>query len=71
MRIGEKILLDDGKIEVLVMEITEDKCVKVKVLNAGHAAVPKGVNLPDTKISLPSLSEKDLSDLDFIIEPGY
>lgn len=67
VRIGEKILLDDGKIEVLVIEITADNCVRVKVLTSGTLLPKKGVNLPDTNISLPSLSEKDLRDLDFII----
>jgi pyruvate kinase len=67
VRIGEKILLDDGKIEVLVIEITQQNSVKVKVLTPGTLLPKKGVNLPDTKISLPSLSEKDLNDLDFII----
>ncbi len=67
VRVGEKILLDDGKIEVLVKEIGTDKRVKVEVLTAGLLSSKKGVNLPDTKISLPSLSEKDLNDLDFII----
>lgn len=65
--VGEKILLDDGKIEVLVKEIGTDKRVKVEVLSPGILSSKKGVNLPDTKISLPSLSEKDLDDLDFII----
>jgi len=67
VRIGEKILLDDGKIEVLVKEITSDNRVKVEVTSPGILSSKKGVNLPDTKISLPSLSEKDLNDLDFII----
>ena len=67
VRIGEKVLLDDGKIEVLVIEITTENCVRVKVLTPGILLPRKGVNLPDTKISLPSLSEKDLLDLDFII----
>jgi pyruvate kinase len=67
VRIGEKILLDDGKIEVLVIEIGSDDRVKVRVLTPGILSSKKGVNLPDTKISLPSLSEKDLLDLDFII----
>ena len=67
VRIGEKILLDDGKIEVLVKEIGMDNRVKVEVLSPGVLMSKKGVNLPDTKISLPSLSEKDLNDLDFII----
>jgi pyruvate kinase len=70
VRIGEKILLDDGKIEVLVKEILDDNRVKVEVLSPGILSSKKGVNLPDTKISLPSLSEKDLDDLDFIIGQG-
>ena len=67
VRIGEKILLDDGKIEVIVKEITGDNRVKVEVTSPGVLSSKKGVNLPDTKISLPSLSDKDLNDLDFII----
>ena len=67
VRIGEKILLDDGKIEVVVMEIGADNRVKVEVLTPGILSSKKGVNLPDTKISLPSLSDKDLNDLEFII----
>ena len=67
VRIGEKILLDDGKIEVLVTEITATNTVKVVVTSPGVLLPRKGVNLPDTQISLPSLSEKDLNDLDFII----
>ncbi len=67
VRIGEKILLDDGKIEVTVTEVTSDKKVKVLVTSGGTLLPKKGVNLPDTAISLPSLSEKDLNDLDFII----
>lgn len=67
VRIGEKILLDDGKIEVMVTEIAADNRVKVKVLNEGILSSRKGVNLPETKISLPSLTEKDLADLDFIV----
>jgi pyruvate kinase len=70
VRIGEKILLDDGKIEVLVTEVEMDNRVKVQVISPGTLSSKKGVNLPDTKISLPSLSEKDLNDLDFIISQG-
>lgn len=66
--VGEKVLLDDGKIEVIVVEITADKKVRVKVTVPGVLSSRKGVNLPDTNISLPSLSEKDLRDLDFILE---
>jgi pyruvate kinase len=66
VRVGEKILLDDGKIEVLVVEITPDGRVLVKVTVPGTLFPRKGVNLPDTKISLPALTEKDLADLEFI-----
>jgi pyruvate kinase len=68
VQVGEKILLDDGKIEVAVTAILDNGEVTVKVLTPGILSSKKGVNLPDTKISLPSLSEKDLHDLDFIIE---
>lgn len=68
VRVGEKILIDDGKMEVIVTEITAEKTVKVVVILGGTLLPKKGVNLPDTKISLPSLTEKDLADLDFILD---
>ena len=67
VRVNEKILLDDGKIEVIVKQVMEDTRVLVEVLTPGVLSSNKGINLPDTKISLPSLSKKDLADLDFII----
>jgi len=68
VRVNEKILLDDGKIEVIVKEINHaEKRVLVEVTSPGILSSNKGINLPDTKISLPSLSDKDLRDLDFII----
>lgn len=71
VREDEKILLDDGKIEVIVKEIHhDDGRVLVEVLSPGILSSNKGINLPDTAISLPSLSEKDLRDLDFIISQG-
>lgn len=66
-QVGEKILLDDGKIEVLVIEIDANGKVHVKVTVPGLLLPRKGVNLPDTQVSMPSLTEKDLEDLDFII----
>jgi pyruvate kinase len=64
---GNLILIDDGKLEVRVTEITSDNDVKVVVVMGGTLSSKKGINLPDTKISLPALTEKDLIDLDFII----
>ncbi|MBL7724148.1 MAG: pyruvate kinase [Chitinophagaceae bacterium] len=68
VKVGEKILIDDGKLEVVVKEITKNKEVKVTVTLGGTLLPKKGVNLPDTAISLPSLTEKDLADLDFIMK---
>jgi pyruvate kinase len=68
VKIGNKIMIDDGKIEVQVKEVTKEGHVKVMVTLGGVISSKKGVNLPDTKISLPALTEKDLVDLEFIIE---
>jgi pyruvate kinase len=68
VKVGEKILIDDGKLEVVVVEITKEKNVKVQVTLGGTLLPKKGVNLPDTKISLPSLTEKDLADLAFLLD---
>ena len=67
VKVGEKILIDDGKLEVVVREITANRDVKVEVTLGGILLPKKGVNLPDTDISLPALTEKDLADLDFMI----
>ena len=68
VRVGNIIMIDDGKIEVKVVDITKDGDVKVEVTLGGILSSKKGINLPDTKISLPALTEKDLEDLEFIIE---
>jgi pyruvate kinase len=67
VKVGEKILIDDGKLEVVVQEITDKQEVKVRVTLPGTLLPKKGVNLPDTDISLPAMTEKDLADLDFIL----
>lgn len=65
---GNIILIDDGKLEVRVIGITKTNDVQVEVTLGGRLSSKKGINLPDTKISLPALTEKDLEDLEFIIE---
>ncbi|WP_202928995.1 pyruvate kinase [Chitinophaga agri] len=65
---GQKILLDDGKIETIVREITADGEIKAEVSLPGVLSSKKGFNLPDTKVSLPALTEKDVIDLEFIID---
>jgi pyruvate kinase len=65
---GERIFLDDGKMEVAVVEILNDKDVKVRVNLGGTLLPKKGVNLPDSALSQPAMTEKDREDLEFIIE---
>jgi pyruvate kinase len=68
VKIGNTILIDDGKLEVRVLSIEKNNDVKVVVTLGGALSSKKGINLPDTKITLPALTDKDLVDLDFIIE---
>lgn len=68
VKVGNKILIDDGKLEVLVKDILPNNDVQVEVTLGGKLSSKKGINLPDTKISLPALTEKDLVDLEFIID---
>ena len=67
VNVGDMVLVDDGKIELQVIEILEDERVKTKVINGGPLSSRKGVNLPNTIISLPSLTVKDRKDLEFAL----
>jgi pyruvate kinase len=66
--VGNTILINDGKLEVKVKKVLKNNDVQVEVTMGGILSSKKGINLPDTKISLPALTKKDLEDLDFIIE---
>ncbi|MBP7558334.1 MAG: pyruvate kinase [Chitinophagaceae bacterium] len=68
VKTGEKIMIDDGKLEVVVTEITPNDEVKVRVTYGGNLLPKKGVNLPDTAISLPAMTPKDIEDFEFIIK---
>lgn len=68
VRPGNLIMIDDGKLEVKVKRVLDNHDVEVEVTMGGIISSKKGVNLPDTKISLPALTEKDFIDLEFIIE---
>jgi pyruvate kinase len=65
---GERIFLDDGKMEVKVVSILNEKEVKISVTLGGTLLPKKGVNLPDSALTMPSLTEKDIADLNFILE---
>lgn len=62
---GRIIYVDDGILAFEVLEVVDDKTVKVKALNNGYVSSRKGVNLPNTDVDLPALSEKDKADLRF------
>ncbi len=68
VKIGEHILVDDGKLLFEVIETDNKTEVKTKVLRGGKLKSKKGVNLPNTKISLPALTKKDIKDALFAIE---
>ena len=64
---GERILLDDGKLIFEVVETNKKDTVKARVVQGGPLRSKKGVNLPNTNISLPALTEKDVKDAIFAI----
>jgi pyruvate kinase len=68
VKAGERILLDDGKLIFEVISTDGEKEVKVKVIQGGPLRSKKGVNLPQTNISLPALTEKDVVDAKFACE---
>ena len=65
---GEQILLDDGKLIFEVVSANNKDEVKAKVIQGGPLKSKKGVNLPNTNISQPALTEKDKKDALFAIE---
>lgn len=67
---GKIIYVDDGVLSFEVLEVVDDKTLRVKSLNAGKICSHKGVNLPGTDVDLPALSEKDKADLRFGVKNG-
>ncbi len=65
---GEKILIDDGKIVLEVLETNGIDTVKAKTIQGGPLSSKKGVNLPNTNVSLPALTEKDIEDANFMLD---
>ena len=67
---GERILLDDGKLMCEVVETNKEDTVVTRVIQGGPLKSKKGVNLPNTKESLPCLTKKDLEDVVVAMEEG-
>lgn len=71
VKVGEKILVDDGKLVFEVIETNEKDIVKARAIQGGALSSKKGVNLPNTKISLPALTEKDIEDAKFMLDNDF
>lgn len=67
---GERILLDDGKLALEVIDSNGVDAFTAKVVHGGILSSKKGVNFPNTAISMPSLTEKDREDLEFALKHG-
>jgi pyruvate kinase len=67
VKVGDLLLVDDGKLQLEVVATNKTSEVTTKVVHGGILSSKKGVNLPNTQISLPCLTEKDLKDLDFAL----
>ncbi len=68
VRVGDRILIDDGKIMLEAVKSNGIDEVEAKVIQGGPLKSRKGVNLPNTRISLPCLTDKDLADLEVAME---
>jgi len=67
---GERVLLDDGFVRLVCLDRTEDRLF-CRVLDGGKLSSHKGVNLPDTNLSVPALTEKDVACTEFAVEKGF
>lgn len=71
VKVGETVLIDDGKIHLRVNDTNGKDEVRCTILVGGDLSSKKGVNLPNTKISLPCLTVKDIRDLDVALELDF
>ena len=68
VKVGERVLLDDGKLELEFTKRVDSSTVEARVINGGYLSSNKGFNLPSSDMSVASLTEKDRKDLEFIME---
>lgn len=71
VKVGERILVDDGKLVFEVVETNKKDTVKARVIQGGALSSKKGVNLPNTIISLPAHTEKDIEDAKFMLDNNF
>lgn len=71
VKAGDKVLIDDGKIILKVISSNKNDFVELKVIQEGVLKSRKGVNLPNTKISQPALTKKDIKDAIFALNNSF
>lgn len=71
VKVGERILIDDGKLVLEVIETNNVDTVRAKTIQGGPLSSKKGVNLPNTEVSLPALTEKDIQDANFMLDNEF
>lgn len=69
LKVGDRVLIDDGLIACTVLEITAD-AVRCRVENNGSLGQRKGVNLPGVVVDLPAVTQKDIADIKFAVQHG-
>jgi pyruvate kinase len=67
VHVGDRILIDDGLIEVVVLDVSGSR-VSARVLAGGEVKSHKGLNLPGIQVSAPSLTAKDIADIEFAVQ---
>jgi pyruvate kinase len=67
VHVGDRILIDDGLIEVVVLDVSGSR-VSARVLTGGEVRSHKGLNLPGIQVSAPSLTAKDIADIEFAVK---
>src|SRR5205814_8514653 len=67
VQIGQRILINDGLVELVVSAVDEKKVV-TRVIHGGPISSKKGMNFPDTELTIPAVTEKDREDVHFAVE---
>jgi pyruvate kinase len=68
VKVGEEILIDDGKLKVVVTSLIDLNNIRVKVIEGGELKSKKGVNFPNTSTSIPAMTAKDREDFEFAVK---
>ncbi|MDX1524604.1 MAG: pyruvate kinase, partial [Anaerolineae bacterium] len=70
VEVGSLVLLDDGNIELTVEEVLDNNEIRCRVVEGNTLSSHRGVNLPNLRLGLPSITKKDYADIDFAINHG-